>query len=455
MRLLSGWRRPRRALVAGIATVLALEVAVGTALVVRDDKATQRPAPTAQDRPRTTPPDDESRADALRLHAVRELLRRRSVALLTRDRAAFLATVDGSQPAFVAEQGRLFDALAEVPIGTWTYEIDPADVASPAAAVDAKYRTQWWAPTVVVRYTLEGYDRTPTREKHYPTFVQRPEGWRIGGDADFEDQDRRTARGLWDFGPVRAIARPRSLVLTHPESRGLGRLVSAQAEESVRTVTSVWGTAWSQRVVILVPSTTAALNRIIAEGTDLSQIAALATAELDNTGPEPVAVGDRVVVNPANFGKLGVRGRRVVLTHEVSHVATRRETGPLMPTWLVEGLADYIGYRNSGVALTLAARELRADVRAGRLPSRLPADDAFRGDNPGLAQAYEASWLACVLLVERIGEDGLLALYRDLGAATAGGDHAAALEAALQRHARLSTAAFTAEWRRYLERQLG
>ena len=38
------------------------------------------------------------------------------------------------------------------------------------------------------------------------------------------------------------------------------------------------------------------------EGSDLSQIAALATAELDDTGPTPVAVGDRVVINPVNFG---------------------------------------------------------------------------------------------------------------------------------------------------------
>ena len=456
MRLPLGSRRPRRALIAAIAAVLVAEVAVGTALVVREDADGSRGATTAQDRPRTTPADDESRAEAARFHAVRELLGRRAAAVLSRDREAFLATVDPLQADFMAEQARVFDALAHVPLASWSYEVDVADIASPSPAVDRKYRTDWWAPKVALRYAIAGYDPTPTLEKHYPTFVRRLEGWRIGGDADFEDQRRRTARGLWDFGPVTAIPGERTLVLTHRGMTGLARLVAAQAERSVAAVNDVWGTRWSQRVVILVPAGGDELNRIIAEGTDLSQIAALATAELDDTRPgDPVAVGDRVVINPLNFGKLGVRGRRVVLTHEVSHVATRRETGPLMPTWLVEGLADYIGYRGSGVPVTLAARELRADIRAGRLPDALPGERAFRGDNPDLAQAYEMAWLACVMLAERVGEDGLLALYRDLGAAEAGGDHAAALEAALQRHAKLSTAAFTAEWQAYLQRRLG
>jgi hypothetical protein len=158
-----------------------------------------------------------------------------------------------------------------------------------------------------------------------------------------------------------------------------------------------------------------------------------------------------VLINPTTFVQLGRLGRRVVITHEVTHVASRPATGPSLPTWLVEGLADYVGYRDTGVPVAVAAEELRSDVRGGLLPTALPADGRFDGARSDLPQAYEMSWLAVRLLARQYGEKKLLLLYR-----TAGGDpRPDAFARALTRTTGLSTRAFVSAWRAELRRTLG
>jgi hypothetical protein len=138
-----------------------------------------------------------------------------------------------------------------------------------------------------------------------------------------------------------------------------------------------------------------------------------------------------------------------VLTHEVVHVTTRAATGPDVPTWLVEGLADHVGYLDAGVPLETAARELARDVREGRLPEALPPDAAFDGGNPDITQAYEASWLAYRLIVDTYGLDGALRFYRAVGRSRGAGPDAA-VEDAFVRELGTTTAAFTATWRAHL-----
>ena len=156
-------------------------------------------------------------------------------------------------------------------------------------------------------------------------------------------------------------------------------------------------------------------------------------------------------MNPPVFARLGTLGRRVVLAHEVTHVASRAASGAAVPTWLVEGLADWIGYRGLDVPLSVSARELQADVRAGRLPDHLPTDAAYDGSDPRLAQTYEQSWRAVSLIAYRFGPDALLRLYRDLGR----DGRAGALDRVLHRDLGLSLAGLTQSWREQLQRELG
>ena len=372
--------RPRERWISG---ALALELAVSTLAVMALSGPPEPQAHTAA--PVTSVLN--ARVDVrARTVAVHDLLAARAAAVRQHDRTAFLATVDPRATAFRALQASYVDALDEVPLSRWDYQLDASREQPHTAALD-RLRGQWWAPDVTLRYALAGFDDRPTMQQQTLTFVLRQGRWYVASDSDF-GTTRRTGRSLWDGGPVQVRTGRSCLVLSHPGHARLTEQVADECESAVPRVTAVWGPGWAQKVVVLIPSSAPELSSLLPGAGDLSQIAALATAELVSPGKGYHPVGDRVLINPTTFAQLGRLGRRVVLTHEVTHVASRPVTGPSVPTWLVEGLADYIGYRDAGVPVAVAAEELRSDIRSGVLPTALPADSAFDGSRSDLAQAY-------------------------------------------------------------------
>ncbi|HVF03607.1 MAG TPA: hypothetical protein VNA20_02085 [Frankiaceae bacterium] len=434
--------RPRwvRALVVGL---VAFEVVAGAALVARSgtERTRTAPAPPATPAPSQSHQGSADRSQALRTSAVEDLLQRRAGAIRTRDRAAFAATLDRRQAAFSKRQFAMFDNLKDVPLADWRYELDPSDT----APAPTDYATDAWAPRVTLRYRLAGFDPVPAASDQFFTFVRRGGAWLIANDADYDATGRRTARELWDFAPVVVVRGARSLVLGHPGRHALLRDVARHADAAVPRVSAVWTARWPERVVVLVPDSEAEIASMLGDVGDLSRIAAVAVAELPG-GSDDRAVGNRIIVNPPNFRRLGNTGRRVVLTHEVTHVATRDASGTGLPTWLVEGFADYVGYLGTGLSARAISQELAAEVRAGRVPTALPANAEFDGANERLAQAYEAAWLAVRLVAERAGQDGVVRLYRRAGTEP--------LPGVLEDITGMDVPAFTAAWRDYVRRTL-
>jgi len=391
-------------------------------------------------------------ADARRIAALHDLLARRAAAVLHHDRRAFLATVDPAQPNFKAEQAREYAAISAVPLASWSYDLNASapEVSVPALA---RYGAPTWAPLhFTLDYAIRGFDASPTILRQFPTFVQRPQGWFVASFSDFASSSQRSDVDIWNFGGVRTARAPGVLVLGHPSSAGLMRDIADEAAAAIPRVSAVWGRAWPRRVVVLVPSSQRELAQIIDDSGDLSQIAAVASAEVQDCPGPPNPVGYRVAINPRNWGKLSSLGRRVVLTHELTHVATRAVTGSCTPTWLVEGFADYVGYLGTGVPTTVVAQELASDVRAGRVPAHLPVDSDFDGDNKRLAQAYEGAWMAAHLIVDRWSQQALVRLYREVGASK--DDPARAMSAAMRKVLHISYSRFVSAWRDYLRANL-
>jgi hypothetical protein len=444
-----------------VAGALALQLVAAVGAVVLLDRPAAGGPTAATTRARVAPPvatahPESLQARAERETAVRQLLADRAGALVRRDKASFLAVVDPAATALRLRQAALFDALEQVPLSTWRYRLDITTERPGDRRLDRRYgRDRWWAPDVALEYALDGFDDRPTVAEHYLTFVKRGGRWLLGADDDFEAVGLGTPRALWDRGPVVAERADDVLVLGRPTNRRLLRNVATLTAAAVPRVDEVWGTGWRRGAVVLVPTSGGEMSELLGSGLDLSQIAAVATAELAGGAGEFDPSGDRILVNPDTFERLGQLGRRVVLTHELTHVATRRATGPAVPAWLAEGFADYVGYRDVDLPLALSARELRADVRAGRLPAALPADADFRGGKGGLAQAYEQSWLAVRLLAEVHGQEAMLRFYRTVGARRGGVDPAIAVEEALRSVLGTSTAELTEDWRASLQRDLG
>ncbi len=400
----------------------------------------------------TSHPTAETPASA-DVAAVMDVLSHHARALTSRQAAAWADDLDSSAAAtgYAGRQRQVFDNLAQVPLSAWRYVLSAPvtnpDVIEPAAA---RLHAQVVILHVQLQYAFTAVDPAPTSKQLWLTAVHRGAGWKLAGDDDATALGGPSWRGPWDFGPLVALAGPHTLVLAHPAHRADERLFGALVEKSVPVVTSVWGPRWNDHVAVLIPNTAAEFTAVAGDLTDSAELAAVAVA--DQVDPDGTVLGARIVLNPTNLARLDPAGRRLVVQHELTHVASRAGTSDQMPTWLIEGFAEYVGNLHSGLPVTVSAAELSADVRAARLPTMLPTSAAFQS-GPRSEQAYEGSWLACRLIAHRAGQAGLVRFYKVVSAA-AETDPATAAAAGLRTVLGTDNAAFTAAWRDYLVSEL-
>jgi hypothetical protein len=441
-------RRRRRVVALAGGVVVALLAAGGAVVALRDgdDRAPQ----SAAEAPRVLDVEAE-RAERLRARAVRQTLADRAKAVTSRDRAAFLATLDPSPAAaaFRAQQAQAFDGLLKLPIGTWSYVTDDEQSHVIDARLERLRGKDVWAPAVVLHYALKGFDSAPARAEQYFTFVPRGDRWLIASDDDFRDVGLSSDPGMWDGGELVVVKGKRSLVLGHPRSRGSLRTIADSVDAAVPRVTSVVGTGWAQKVVVLVPDSTEELRELLDRRTDFSQISAVATSQ---AGEQDAPVGARIIVNPPNFLGTSALTRRLTMTHEVTHVAVQGITGFFTPSWLSEGFAEHVGGTGVDLDVPRSVPDLRAEVRAGRTPTQLPTEDDFEATNEDLGLAYSGAWLAVRLLVKRHGKAKVLQFFRETQKIDDAGEGEVAK--AFQRAFGRDLDGFTREWSASLRREL-
>lgn len=424
-----------------LASLVVLALAVAGLWVLRADDVA---APHGVAVPSVSPPAPEQTVSAavLRVQALDELLASRGHAVLAQDRQAWLATVDPLAADFVDGQSTVFENLAAVPLAEWRYEY--AGEGQPLSLQrQAELGPDAWVARVVLVYRFaDEADLGEVRREQHLTLVRRDDRWLVAGDAD-----GTTAKDLWDLGPVQAVRGERTLVLGTAEVEELNQY-AGESDQAVTHVDEVWGTQWPRAVVLLVPRTQTEMAHLLGrpDETGLEQIAAVTTGEVRPAGEEPSA--DRVIINPAGFAQLGPLGRQVVLTHEITHVATRATASTDVPIWLSEGFADYVAYRDTGVAASVVAQDLLDEVREGNSPTTLPGTGDFDPRQGVVASAYSGAWLAAHMVAERWGEETLVSLYRSMAGGTPEGE-------ALVEHVGLGEAAFTQEWVAYVEELAG
>ena len=153
-----------------------------------------------------------------------------------------------------------------------------------------------------------------------------------------------------------------------------------------------------------------------------------------------------IFVNPRVFDPLGARGSQIVMSHEATHVATGAAVSS-MPTWLLEGFADFVALDHVDLPISVTASQILARVRKSGPPSHLPGKTEFDPENQALGASYESAWLACRLLAERYGEKRLIAFYRmsDRDDSTAEAFRALGTD----------QQAFTRTWKGYLRKLVG
>ena len=226
-----------------------------------------------------------------------------------------------------------------------------------------------------------------THEQHL-TLVRRG-GWLVGGtDAGPQQPD------LWDLGPVTVARGTRSVVVAAAGSQLPQARTAAEADAAAARVDAVWGRGWPRTAVVFIPRDAKGMATLLGRSSTagLDQLAAVTTGE--SGGGAVRSSGDRIVLNPVGFAGLTPTGRSAVLSHELTHVATRATSRVTPPRWVDEGFADYVAY----LGTSLRPRDLAADVLNSPATLRalhdLPSDQQFDPTTDRVGAAYAEAWLA-------------------------------------------------------------
>ncbi|MGH2814395.1 MAG: hypothetical protein ACRDLC_04465, partial [Actinomycetota bacterium] len=334
-----------------------------------------------------------------------KLLAKRAKAIVDDDRTAFLSTVDKRQKAWYREQSTQFARLRTVPFSAFTYRVVAL---RSGTSLKRRYDAdQVYLGQVEARYRFQHQDASPVLTRHSFTFVLVPAGWRIAGKGDRRLRARDDVE-IWDSGQVRTVRSARTLIVHHPGDEALARRLLTVADRAYAQVAAAWTGDWERKAVILVPRNQEEAEELVG-ARDLSRVAALASSSIESDQSGRV-LGNRIVVNTTNVARYRDLDLQVLITHEMTHVATRT-LGDGVPLLLVEGFADWAALQPVKLPFAVTRAALVQQVRSGRFDGALPGDREFRGASAGVA--YDEGSAFCLWVARTFGAAKLRALYRE------------------------------------------
>jgi hypothetical protein len=376
----------------------------------------------------------------VRRAAVNEVLGRLNTALDHDDEAAFVATADPeAAAAFRDHQAGVFRGMHALRgVASFRYSW-PGESWFVAPSTQPELSPDAFSAAVTVTYQIAGYDRTPVTDVVGLTLTHHDDGhWYIRSDSDLDDQLVLGGKvEPWAAGEVAVARSGNALVIGDPQHTEQNVRLAKRLNAALTGVRQVWPvSSWNGRVVAYAstyrPFVTAwfgahaATNRT----TDLSEDATFeakvrvlsaspVVSDFDNYTP----AAPRLVVTPYLLSR-DDSSTRAVLRHELTHVALALEGRHRPPAWLVEGVAEYTGFRQiSGGSVdgvgALANRGLRKELwaqlkRGAWKPNLIVTDSEFyAGSGSGVDNAYTTAWFTCLYIADHYGEAKLRALYTE------------------------------------------
>jgi hypothetical protein len=315
-----------------------------------------------------------TRALDRKFNAVEALLRRRSQAILAKDRAAFVATtVPGTGRA---KQLGWYAPLTSLPLAKVSYDVRLVD----PHGTDRHTRVE--ADMLV---QIAGFDPAPLPVSHVLDVRRVPDGYRVVQDLASRDQ---VSYAPWLLPGVKFTITDQALIAYDRGSADQAGRVERLADEAITHVDDAIPYDWSRKVVFLMPSTTAPLRY---EGFDPVEIHNLGGVAYPIRGPDEHETGSRVMIAPVML-KQDDRSLSTVLRHEVAHVAIGTHDD-LDPVWVVEGIAEYVAQLGDSTKYIASSAVKAADQGI----DQMPPDGTFHfgdwGVNYGIA-AWSMEWLA-------------------------------------------------------------
>lgn len=333
-------------------------------------------------------------------------------AFVAKDRALMESTLD---PALRDSELRAFDNATDVPFRTFEVRAKTQYSGNLAySRVRERYPGREVVAYQITEKTALDIESEAYEEDGAFTFVRdRPmaadayDGWRLASKEDLAILGFFSPYHLWDTGPVNILRSSRFVLLTHPEIVDEMRPVLEIAERAYAKAAEFWPRTVTARYAILVPATTQELGRLIHATFDLGKFVAFVSAGANMEGAW-VPTGPRVIVHLSHLRNYGAEGQLEIVAHELLHAFTRPISGPHVPVWVEEGLANAGGGRG--------ARPSQAG--SGPAPTEFPSDEEFlTGPVNDIIVRYDQSQVAIEVLIDRFGREALARFYEKLGSA--------------------------------------
>lgn len=347
--------------------------------------------------------------------------------LRRRNEARFLSAVDPRVVWLMARERAVFRSLAALPLQAPEYAL-PGDRYDDSLTTEAS-----GAVTAVVefRYRFTGWDTVPAHDPLVLTFVPSGDRWLLAaGPSVREDLDLGPFAEPWMSGVRLAVEKRRHVLVVGDAARrsDLARLAT-RLEKAVADVRRIWPEpSWNGKVIAY-----ASLDRRFVSEWFGDQAAdgkrdrpdgqasfEARVASLPGAAPDPAKGPARLVVTPYLLRQTDTYSLSV-LRHEVTHVATDR-LGRYPPAWLLEGAAEYTGFRIGGARVD-AARTFGqhgvSEATAGAMldgswrPRLVNDGHAFyEGTSQSVEDAYIDGWIAALYVADRYGDATLRRLYQ-------------------------------------------
>lgn len=339
-----------------------------------------------------------------------QLLADYSRAWRTKDPGLLSATLD---EAMQPKELRALANAKDVPFTTFEVEASTqfsGNLASPR--IKAKYRGVDVATYEIEERTRIGSETQTFAEPGAFTFTrstpgpdERYDGWHITSKSDLDVLGFFSPYHLWDEKPVTVLTSERFVILTHEDVLGAVRSAQQAAEAAYDHDAKFWPEPLTDRFVMVVPSTTDELRRVMHETVNLTKFVAFVASGSDRaTGWEPT--GPRIFVHLDHLRNYAPASQLEIIAHELIHAFTRKISGPKLTSWIEEGIAN-LGGGSGGRPLRIPPQ-----TKSDNFPTD---DEFFAGPVGDIQTVYDKGQLAIEVLDDRFGRAGLVKFYKELG----------------------------------------
>jgi len=193
-----------------------------------------------------------------------------------------------------------------------------------------------------------------------------------------------------------------------PRTDGLLARIGGDIGGAVSAVERFWGIDWDRDITVIATDSEAQFVAQAGLGPNRQWTDIAAVSVADHVDLEHHSAGGQRIVFAPGAPAMGDAALRIVLTHELFHLAARADTAADAPRWLVEGVADFV------------ARPPAALPAGAAADTALPTDAELDTAGPQRAMGYDRAWWFARFVVDTYGVDALRGLY----VAAAGPEHA-------------------------------